>query len=80
MGAKVIGRTYGTVSLFGTGGMAIGGALGGFLFDLSGSYLLPFGLAVLSGIANILLALSLLHMNVEDSPSSVLQLKRSFVS
>ncbi|MBI3015071.1 MAG: MFS transporter [Candidatus Tectomicrobia bacterium] len=80
MGTRVIGRTYGTISLFGTGGMAIGGALGGFLFDLSGTYLLPFGLAVLSGIANILLAVSLLHMKVESSPTPVLQAKSPSLS
>jgi len=80
LGSQAIGRTYGTISMFGTGGTAIGGALGGFLFDLSGTYTIPFGLAVLSGITNILLALSLLNMKADASPSPVLQAKSPSLS
>lgn len=69
MGSRAIARIFGTISMFGTGGMAIGGALGGYLFDLSGTYLIPFGLAAAAGIANGVQALALLRLKMETSPA-----------
>ncbi len=58
-GTKELGRLFGSVTLFGTSGMATGGYLGGFLFDLSGSYTLPLLVAFTFGGINFLIALSL---------------------
>lgn len=64
-GTKDLGRLFGSVTLFGTSGMATGGFLGGFLFDLSGSYTLPLFVALLSGGCNFLIAL---HLVLQQTP------------
>ncbi|MFQ5656552.1 MAG: MFS transporter [Candidatus Methylomirabilales bacterium] len=70
-GTKALGRIFGTVTLFGTSGMATGGYLGGFLFDLSGSYALPLFVAFVFGGINFLIALSLV---LRQSPGFALRL------
>lgn len=44
----------GTVTLFGSLGMGLGGLQGGYLFDLTGTYVWPFGVAALAGAGNLL--------------------------
>ncbi|MCZ6556829.1 MAG: MFS transporter [SAR324 cluster bacterium] len=56
-----IGSSVGTVFFFGNVGMGLGGYLGGLLFDLSGSYLLPFAVGTASGVCNMLVVGSLLY-------------------
>ncbi|MBI3002269.1 MAG: MFS transporter [candidate division NC10 bacterium] len=58
-GGENLGRIIGSVSLFGTLGMAAGGYLGGMLFDVSGSYTVPFLVSVLFGALNLTLAVAL---------------------
>ncbi len=67
-GTKALGRLFGSVTLFGTSGMATGGYLGGFLFDLSGSYTLPLLVAFLFGMFNILIAVSLVLRETPGLP------------
>jgi MFS family permease len=58
-GPRGLGRIIGSVSLFGTVGMAAGGYLGGILFDLSGGYTVPLLVSVLFGTVNLTLAAGL---------------------
>lgn len=58
-GARDLGRIIGSVSLFGTIGMAAGGYLGGVLFDLSGGYTVPFVASLFFGSLNFALAAAL---------------------
>ncbi|MBI4391759.1 MAG: hypothetical protein HY575_07705 [candidate division NC10 bacterium] len=58
-GGENLGRIIGSVSLFGTLGMAAGGYLGGMLFDVSGSYTVPFLVSILFGALNLTLAVAL---------------------
>ncbi len=68
-GTKALGRIFGGVTLFGTSGMATGGYLGGFLFDLSGSYTLPLMVAFIFGGINFLIALSLVLRHIPGLPA-----------
>jgi len=49
-----VGRRTGFVFLFGAFAMGLGSWMGGFLFDLSGSYVLPFLVGVAFNVANLL--------------------------
>ncbi|MFQ5846616.1 MAG: MFS transporter [Candidatus Methylomirabilales bacterium] len=70
-GTKALGRIFGTVTLFGTSGMATGGYLGGLLFDLSGGYTLPLLIAFLFGGINFAIALSLVLRQAAELPQAV---------
>jgi MFS family permease len=48
-----VGRRTGFVFLFGAMAMGLGSWMGGFLFDLSGSYTLPFLIGVATNIGNL---------------------------
>ena len=67
-GTKALGRLFGSVTLFGTSGMATGGYLGGFMFDQSGSYTLPLMVAFIFGGINFLIALSLVLRQTPGLP------------
>lgn len=67
-GTKALGRLFGSVTLFGTSGMATGGYLGGFMFDQSGSYTLPLMVAFIFGGINFLIALSLVLRQTPSLP------------
>lgn len=67
-GTKALGRLFGSVTLFGTSGMATGGYLGGFLFDQSGGYTLPLMVAFIFGGINFLIALSLVLRQTPSFP------------
>lgn len=76
-GTKELGRLFGSVTLFGTSGMATGGFAGGILFDVSGSYTLPLLVAFLFGGFNVLIALFLV---VQQVPSLHLRLRAGWKS
>lgn len=67
-GTKALGRIFGSVTLFGTSGMATGGYLGGLLFDLSDSYTLPLLVAFLFGAINFMIALWLVARQTPGLP------------
>lgn len=50
---EIIGRRTGVVFLFGAGAMGLGSWMGGLLFDLTGSYTLPFLIGVAFNAANL---------------------------
>ncbi|MCX2725705.1 MFS transporter [Roseibium salinum] len=52
--AEAFGGAIGLVMFIAWAGMGVGGYLGGALFDLSGAYGLPFLVAALFGVANLL--------------------------
>ena len=58
--AVQIGRRTGMVLLFGTFGMAIGGWLGGLVFDMTGSYVPAFLIGAGANAANLLIVASLI--------------------
>ncbi len=58
--AHRMGRMVGLVFLFANVGMGTGGYLGGLLFDLSGSYTLPYAVGALAGVLNLVVVGSLL--------------------
>ncbi|MEQ8701717.1 MAG: MFS transporter, partial [Bauldia litoralis] len=49
-----VGRRTGFIFLFGAMAMGLGSWMGGFLFDLSGSYTLPFMIGVATNVANLM--------------------------
>jgi len=59
--ASHAGRRIATVILFGTIGMALGGWLGGHIFDLTGSYRNAFLVGVAFNLGNLALVGTLLH-------------------
>jgi MFS family permease len=59
--ASHTGRRIGMVILFGTIGMALGGWLGGQIFDLSGSYRPAFLVGLAFNLGNLMLVGTLLH-------------------
>ena len=61
--ASETGRRMGLVTLFGALGMAIGGWLGGFVFDLTGAYTLAFAIGVVFNLANLAIVLVLVHLH-----------------
>ncbi len=52
---------FGIVTMFGWFGHAIGGFQGGILYDLTGSYTLPYGIAALAGVLNLIVVSTLLR-------------------
>jgi MFS family permease len=76
-GTKALGRIFGSVTLFGTAGMATGGFLGGFMFDLSGSYTLPLLVAFLFGGINFGIAFLLV---LRETPGFSERLRLSWKS
>jgi MFS family permease len=59
--ASHAGRRIGMVILFGTAGMALGGWLGGQIFDLLGSYRSAFLVGLVFNLGNLALVGTLLH-------------------
>ena len=57
--AERFGGAIGAVMMVAWFGMATGGYMGGVLFDLSRSYMLPFMLASMSGVLNLLVLASI---------------------
>jgi MFS family permease len=55
-----VGWRVATVYLFGAIGMALGGWLGGFIFDVSGSYRSAFAIGLVFNLANLAIVASLL--------------------
>jgi MFS family permease len=63
--ARQIGWRLGMVMLFGTVGMALGGWLGGLIFDLTGTYQSAFLIGVAFNLGNLALVGALLHRQVQ---------------
>ena len=61
-----IGWRIGTVYLFGAIGMAVGGWLGGFIFDLTGAYRDAFAVGLLFNLLNLVIVGTLL---LREAPS-----------
>jgi MFS family permease len=55
-----VGRRIGVVFLFGTVGMALGGWLGGQIFDLTGSYHSAFLVGIAFNLGNLAVVATLL--------------------
>ena len=55
------GRRLGVVLLFGALGMALGGALAGYIFDLTGSYTPAFLIGAAFNVANLVIILTLIN-------------------
>jgi MFS family permease len=51
----------GIVTMFAFFGHAIGGYLGGLLYDLTGAYDLPYALAAIAGVVNLIIVNTLLR-------------------
>jgi len=58
-GLKSFGAIYGGIMVLASLGMAAGGYLGGFLFDLSGSYQPAWILSLVAGVVTAFVALDL---------------------
>lgn len=58
-GLKSFGAIYGGIMVLASLGMAVGGYLGGFMFDLSGSYQPAWILALVAGVVTAFVALDL---------------------
>ena len=50
-----VGRRNGMVFLFGAAAMGLGSWMGGYLFDLTGSYTMPFLIGVVFNVANLVI-------------------------
>jgi MFS family permease len=57
--AEQLGSRIGVVYLFGTIGMAAGGVVGGFVFDLAGDYFAAFSVGLAFNVANLVLIVPL---------------------
>jgi len=66
-----IGHRVGVVFLFGALGMALGGWLGGAIFDLSGSYFQAFLVGIAFNLLNLVLVLPLLRNERRQKPVRV---------
>jgi MFS family permease len=60
-GARLFGQGYAGQNSFAMVGMALGGYMGGYLYDLSGSYVTAWLVSFASGLISSLLAMDLLH-------------------
>jgi MFS family permease len=69
-----IGRRVGVVFMFGAVGMALGGWLGGAIFDLAGSYFEAFLVGIAANVINLVLILPLLRRERQED-----SLKRAVV-
>lgn len=68
--AHQAGWRMGVVFLFGTVGMAIGGVVGGWIFDLTGTYALAFLVGVAFNIANLVTISTLLWRGRLATPAT----------
>ena len=68
-----IGRRTAVVIFFGGMGMAIGGWFGGFLFDLSGSYVLAFMLGAGANAINLVIV-GMLLLRLRSVRAALIQL------
>lgn len=59
--ARQAGRRMGAVAVFASTGMAIGGWLGGYMYDLNGSYDAVFALGVASNVVNLVIVGTLIR-------------------
>jgi MFS family permease len=69
---REVGSRIGIVFLFGTVGMALGGWLGGQIFDLTGSYHPAFLVGVAFNLGNLALVAALLLRQGWRQPRSAL--------
>jgi MFS family permease len=69
--AQQIGWRLGLVILFGTVGMALGGWLGGLIFDLTGVYRSAFLVGVAFNLGNLVLVATLLYRQARPGLSEV---------
>jgi MFS family permease len=70
--ASQVGWRIGAVFLFGTIGMALGGSLGGLIFDLSGSYQAAFLVGVAFNLGNLALIGALVRRQEQFRPRAAL--------
>lgn len=66
--ARQTGSRMGVVFLFGTVGMALGGFLGGWIFDLAGSYHLAFLVGVTFNVTNLMAISTLIWLKGPAAP------------
>ncbi len=66
-GARLFGPGYSGQNGFAMVGMALGGFIGGYLYDLSGNYVTSWMLSLVSGVISSLLALDLLAQEERTS-------------
>ncbi len=64
--ARFAGRAMAITSFFGWGGMGMGGFLGGYLFDLKGTYQTSFAFAAVMGVIN-LVVLALFYLRIRSA-------------
>jgi MFS family permease len=67
--ARDTGWRMGVVFLFGTGGMALGGFLGGWIFDLAGHYHIAFLVGVAFNVVNLMAIITLLRFKGPRAPA-----------
>jgi MFS family permease len=70
-GARLFGQGYAGQNSFAMVGMALGGYLGGYIYDLSGSYVIAWLLSFASGLISSLLAMDLLAQMDRAKAASV---------
>jgi MFS family permease len=70
-GARLFGQGYAGQNSFAMVGMALGGYLGGYIYDLSGSYVMAWLLSFASGLISSLLAMDLLAQMDRAKAASV---------
>lgn len=69
------GTIYGFLLTSATVGMALGGYLGGYLFDVTGNYRSAFMVSLAAGIVALFFGLSLRKPSLEEEAAPVLQLE-----
>jgi MFS family permease len=73
--ARDTGWRMGVVFLFGTVGMALGGFLGGWIFDLAGHYHMAFLVGIAFNVVNLMAIITLLWLKGARIGALAMQLK-----
>lgn len=68
-GVRLFGPGYSGQNSFAMVGMALGGFLGGYLYDVSGSYVTSWIISFLSGVVSSLLAMDLMAQEHRSAPA-----------
>ncbi|MFC1943418.1 MFS transporter [Chloroflexota bacterium] len=66
-GVRFLGAIFGAVLFFGTAGSAVGAPLSGFVFDITGSYILAFKINAAAGMLTIILSQILLRYKSKET-------------
>jgi MFS family permease len=70
-GARLFSPGYSGQNCFAMVGMAIGGFLGGYLFDISHTYTMSWLISFAAGLVAVLLAMDLVAQNEQARPAPV---------